>query len=122
MTAYSRGDVVLVNFLFTDESTAKRRPGVIVSADIYNLGRQEVIIAAITSNVGRLMMGDHVIDGWQKAGLLLPSLATGIIRTIRLEMIYRRLGAMPSTDMQAIDHVLGQALGLTLETPEPFCR
>ena len=68
------------------------------------------------------MMGDHVIDGWQKAGLLLPSLATGIIRTIRQEMIYRRLGAMPSTDMQAIENVLRQTLGLTPETPEPFCR
>ncbi|MCL5982534.1 MAG: type II toxin-antitoxin system PemK/MazF family toxin [Firmicutes bacterium] len=111
MTAYNRGDVVLVNFLFADESKAKRRPAVIISTDIYNLGRQEVIIAAITSNVGRLMMGDHLIDGWQKAGLLLPSVATGIIRTIKQEMINRKLGSMPSTDMQAIEDVLQQALG-----------
>jgi mRNA interferase MazF len=112
MIACSRGDVVLVNFLFADESRAKRRPAVIVSTDSYCQGRQEVIIAAITSNVDRLLVGDCLIAGWQKAGLLFPSVATGIIRTIKQEMIYRKLGSMPSTDMQAIEDALQQALGL----------
>lgn len=112
MIAYSRSDVVLVNFLFADESGVKRRPAVIVSTDTYHQGRQEVVIAAITSNVDRLLVGDHLIAGWQEAGLLFPSVATGIIRTIKQEMIYRKLGSMPSTDMQAIEDALQQALGL----------
>jgi mRNA interferase MazF len=112
MTAYDRGDVVLVGFVFADESGIKRRPSVIVSTDTYHQGRQEVIIAAITSNVNRLLVGDHLIAGWQEAGLLFPSVATGIIRTIKQEMIYRKLGDMPSADMQAIEDVLRQALGL----------
>jgi len=44
--------------------------------------------------------------------LLFPSVATGIIRTIKQEMIYRKLGDMPSADMQAIEDALRQALGL----------
>ena len=51
MTEYSRGDVVLVGFIFPDETGVKRRPAVIVSSEAYHQGRQEAIIAAITSRL-----------------------------------------------------------------------
>ena len=112
MTAYKQGDVVLVRFLFTDESGTKRRPAVIVSTNDYHQGRQKAIIAAITSNVDRVLVGDHLIAGWQEAGLLYPSVATAIIRTIKGTMIDRQLGAMPSVDMQALRGKLRQIIGL----------
>ncbi len=112
MTSYEQGEVVLVRFAFTDETGAKRRPAVIISTGDYHRSRQEAIIAAITSNVDRLLVGDHLITGWQEAGLLFPSVATGIIRTIKQAMIERRLGAMPPVDMQAIREKLRQVMGL----------
>lgn len=112
MTGYEQGDIVLVRFVFADETGAKRRPAVIISASNYHHGRQEAIIAAITSNVGRLLVGDHLIAGWREAGLLFPSVATGIIRTIKQAMIQRRLGVMPPADTQAIQEKLRQVLGL----------
>jgi len=39
MTSFSRGDVVLVKFVFSDEKGAKQRPGLIVSTDGYHQGR-----------------------------------------------------------------------------------
>ncbi|MBM3154434.1 MAG: type II toxin-antitoxin system PemK/MazF family toxin, partial [Chloroflexi bacterium] len=57
MTEYSRGDVVLVSFIFSDETGEKRRPAVIVSADAYHKSRQEVIIAAITSRTEKVLAG-----------------------------------------------------------------
>ena len=112
MTGYEQGDVILVRFIFADETGAKRRPAVIISTSDYHHGRQEAIIAAITSNVDRLLVGDHLIADWQEAGLLFPSVATGIIRTIKQATIERRLGAMPPADMQAIREKLRQVLGL----------
>jgi mRNA interferase MazF len=112
MTTYEQGDVVLVRFVFTNESGAKRRPAVVVSTSGYHQGRQEAIVAAITSNVDRLLVGDHLISGWQEADLLFPSVATGIIRTIKQTMIERRLGTMPLVDMQAIQEQLRHVLGL----------
>lgn len=112
MTGYSRADVVLVRFVFSDESGAKRRPVVVISSDVYHRGRQEAIVAAITSNVERLLSGDHLIANWRDAGLLFPSVATGIIRTIKQAMIERRLGVMPAKDMQAIEEHLREALAL----------
>ncbi len=112
MTGYEQGDVVLVRFIFADETGAKRRPAVIVSTGDYHRGRQEAIIAAITSNVDRLLIGDHLIAGWQEAGLLFPSVASGIMRTIKQAVIERRLGVMLPEDMQAIRDKLRQVLGL----------
>ena len=40
MTSCSRGDIVLIKFVFADEKGAKQRPGLIVSADRYHRGRQ----------------------------------------------------------------------------------
>lgn len=112
MTEYNRGDVILINFVFSDETGIKRRPAVIISSNAYHSGRTEAIIAAVTSRTDRLLPGDHLINDWQGAGLLFPSVATGIIRTIKLDMIARKLGGVSPLDMDAIDKELKLALGL----------
>lgn len=112
MTAHSRGDVVLVGFVFAEGTGKKLRPAVIISTASYHRQRQEVIVAAITSNVTRRLFGDHLIEGWKGAGLLFPSMATGIVRTIKQTMIDRKLGSMPRPDMETIDRELRRCLGL----------
>ena len=113
MTEYNRGDVVLVSFVFSDETGERRRPAVIVSSGAYHRSHREAIIAAITSRTDRILAGDHLIIDWQGAGLLFPSVATGIIRTIKQSMIAHRLEIMSKTDMEAIDDNLRLALSLT---------
>ena len=112
MTGCERGDVVLVSFMFSDETGERRRPAVMVSSNAYNESRQEAIIAAITSRTDRILAGDHLISDWRGAGLLFPSIATGIIRTIKQGMIGKKLGTMPLPDMKAIEDNLRDALGL----------
>lgn len=48
-TPYRRGDIVLVSFPFTDLSSTKRRPALVISPDIYNSRREDVVLVAITS-------------------------------------------------------------------------
>ena len=112
MTVYNRGDVVLISFIFADETGAKQRPAVIISSDTYHQQRQEAIISAITSKTDRILVGDYLINYWQEAGLLFPSVATGIIRTIKQSMITRKLGRMSQNDLKEIDEQLSIALGL----------
>jgi mRNA interferase MazF len=45
------GDVVLVPFPFTDQSTTKQRPGVIVSSAAYHAARRDLILMAVTSQL-----------------------------------------------------------------------
>ena len=112
MTACNRGDVVLVGFVFSDESGKKFRPAVVISSQDYHRARQEVVVAAITSNVRRRLFGDHVIADRKGAGLLFPSLVTGIVRTVKKTIIDRRLGSMLQPDMEATDRVPRRSLAL----------
>ena len=41
MTTYSRGDIVLVKFVFADEKGVKQRPGLLVSSARYHRSRRE---------------------------------------------------------------------------------
>jgi mRNA interferase MazF len=115
MTAYKRGDIVLVGFVFSDESGMKHRPAVVVSSPAYHRNRQELVVAAVTCNASRLLFGDHALAGWREAGLLFPSVVTGILRTIKEAMIHRRLGSVPAREMAAIDGILCEILGLIKE-------
>ena len=122
MTNCSRGDVVLVPFMFSDRPVVKRRPAVVISSAEYHDSRQEVIVAAVTSNVARgLLVGDHLLGEWRTAGLPKESVVTGILRTIKQTMILRRMGALANTDMGSVDAVLARALSLIgVSAPEPL--
>ena len=90
---------------------SKKRPALIVSSPSYHAGREEVIVAAITSNVRRLLFGDTKLGQWKAAGLLFPSVVTGIIRTIRAGLITRKLGVLAKPDLQKVHQHLRTALG-----------
>lgn len=47
---YEAGDIVLVPFPFTDLSTIKQRPVIILSSRKYNVAAEDVITCGITSN------------------------------------------------------------------------
>ena len=112
MIACDRGDVVLVGFVFSDESGRKVRPALVITSSAYHRARREVILAAITSNVRRRLFADHLVADWKAAGLLFPSLVTGIVRTVKQTMIERKLGSLTKADMQAVERELRRALDL----------
>ena len=111
-TSCERGDVALVRFVFADEHGAKRRPVLVLSSREYHAARHEVIVAALTSNISPLLPGDHLIEKWREAGLPRPSIATGIVRTIKRVMIERSLGKMAARDLRAVQDLLRSTLGL----------
>jgi len=84
----------------------------IISSAAYNRSRQEIIVAAITSNIKRRLFGDHLLSEWKAAGLLFPSLVTGILRTIKRTMVDRKVGTIPKPEMPTIELKLRQSLGL----------
>src|SRR5713101_9398222 len=112
MTSFSRGDIVLVKFVFADEKGSKQRPGLIVSATRYHQGRREAILAAITSNVGRTLVGDYKIKAWRESGLLYPSIVTGIVRTIKHDMVAGKMGELPAQELQSVENKLREILAL----------
>jgi len=64
MTHFEFGDVVLVPFPFTDQTTAKKRPAIIVSSRRYNAERPDLIVMAVTSQVRPHSRFDIPIQDW----------------------------------------------------------
>lgn len=112
MTGCRRGDVVLVTFVFSDESGEKLRPALVLSSKGWQSARGEVLVAAITSQTERRLFGDHLVVDWRAAGLLSPSLVTGILRTVKKSMIKRRLGSLVKADLDAVVRELRRSLDL----------
>ena len=50
---YKQGEIVLIPVPFTDLSTTKRRPVLIISNDKYNKTTNDLIVVAITSNLSK---------------------------------------------------------------------
>ena len=54
-------DVVLLPFPFTDLTSKKRRPAIVISTETYNSGR-DIVLMHLTSNVkSEPIIDDHVI-------------------------------------------------------------
>jgi mRNA interferase MazF len=84
MTSYSFGDIILVPFPFTDQTSTKKRPAVVISSDVYNQEHPDLIVMAITSQrYISTMLGDVTVTYWNEAGLLKPSVIKAIMATGR---------------------------------------
>ena len=106
------GDVVLVPFPFTDQSTTKKRPAVVVSSDRYHRERQDLIILAVTSQVrDELTVGEVLICEWEEAGLLKPSLLKPLLATVEQGLVIRKLGRLVESDRRALRSALDLILG-----------
>ncbi len=96
MLSYSKNDVVLVRYPFSDFSRGKVRPAVCLS----NVGDKydDLFIAPLTSRIDKLSDNEFPLLEWKDAGLNVPS---GIKRGIFLidrSLIVQRTGKLTRED------------------------
>src|SRR6266705_1299059 len=103
-TRYKRGDIVLVPFPFTDLSSSKRRPALVVSPDWFNSSNQDFVLVAITSQIGAdprsvlLDEADYVVGKLPKR--LMVKLAK--VFTIHSALIGKRICAIAESKLDEI--------------------
>lgn len=111
MTAYDKGEVVLVPFPFSDQTTTKKRPAVVISSTLYNQHSSDIVIMAITSQTAKIYgIGEGLIKDWQSAGLLKPSSIKPAISTIEKQLVLKRLGILSSNDFVQMENILRELL------------
>ncbi|MBI2171770.1 MAG: type II toxin-antitoxin system PemK/MazF family toxin [Chloroflexi bacterium] len=112
MTAYKRGDVVLLRYTSPDGAENGLRPAVVVSSETYHLGRGQVVLAAATSNLRAPQPGDTAVQHWEMAGLKGPTLVTGVLLTAPAEGVAKRLGTLSPEDLRGVEASLRLSLGM----------
>ncbi len=113
MTPYKFGDVVLVGFPFTNLKATKKRPAVIISSQSYQQERPDVILMAITSQIrSTLTTGECILQDWQQAGLLKPSLLKPLIATLEQNQIVKVMGQLSDADRNGLENTIQIILGV----------
>lgn len=106
MTNYKKWDLILVPFPFTDLSSFKRRPALIISPDNYNLAK-DLVIAYVTSQTNLpYRFGDYKLKKWREAGLPKPSTVRMKFATIDKVIIVRKLGKLEEEDSSEIEKII----------------
>ncbi len=111
-TSYDFGDVVLVSFPFTNLQATKKRPAVIISRKTYQQNRLDVILMAITSQIPQpLATGEAMLQDWQAAGMVKPSVLKPLIATLEQHQIVKSIGRLSAADRQSLGKVIQTILG-----------
>jgi len=111
--SYRRGDILLVPFPFSDQTSTKQRPALVISVDLFQEQGPDLLIMAITSQVGApLKLGEFLIRDWRSAGLIKPSAIKAAISTIEVKLVHRQLGCLSDYDLRQLNTSLRELLGL----------
>ncbi|MCR9131080.1 MAG: type II toxin-antitoxin system PemK/MazF family toxin [bacterium] len=105
-------EIVLIPFPFTDLTTSKRRPAVVLSPESYNEGH-DIVLMFLTSNLKTApKLGDHLISDWKGAGLPKPTISRMKFATIEKKLILKKIGQIKSADVNTIKSKLKSFLSI----------
>lgn len=105
---HKQGDILLIPVPFTDLTSSKKRPVLVISNDHYNNKTEDIVVVAITSN---LITKDYSIlitdTDLTKGNLKVDScIRVDKIYTLSQEIVIRKFGEVSNDIMSAVtDHI-----------------
>jgi mRNA interferase MazF len=84
MPNFSKNEVVLVRYPFSDLMSSKVRPAVVVNAPHIS---QDLFVVALTSKTKNLLAGEFILGDWKLAGLNAETAAKRGIFTIKQTLV-----------------------------------
>ncbi len=109
MPSFSRSDVVLVRYPFSDLTAAKVRPAVLVNGPHAS---QDLLMVPLTSRLAGLLAGEFAVSDWRGAGLNVPSAVKRGVYTVHSKLVLQILGQLAVADIEQLDRSLRLWLNL----------
>ena len=107
--------MVLLPFPFTDLTTTKQRPAVVVSNESFNTRQRDVVVLAMTSQIPAVLNPEDYrlsSDDLREAGLPKPSIVKcGKLLTIDRRLIRKTLGRVSAQTLEQVKRQLLTVLG-----------
>jgi mRNA-degrading endonuclease toxin of MazEF toxin-antitoxin module len=104
---------MVVTVLFPGVQGTKPRPVVVVSTDLYQSSRPDLILGLVTSNL--LIASaptDYVLQDWSAAGLRKPSAFRAFLLTLPATNVRRLAGQLTDRDWQEVQARMRLALAV----------
>jgi mRNA interferase MazF len=108
MPRYSKSEVVLVYYPFSNLSGSKVRPAIVVNTSHIS---QDIIVVPLTSKTSPLLAGKFIVD-WNKAGLNVPSAVKRGLYTVQQNLAAKSIGKLSDADAGSLESSLRDWLGL----------
>jgi len=102
--SFSRNEIVLLPIPFTDLTSRKVRPAVVIGHKGVDL-----FLVPITSQASNT---DFQLKDWRPAGLNVPCGVKAQIATVEEKLILKKVGTLTAADRQVLDQRLRQWLQL----------
>lgn len=109
MPSYSKNEVILVRYPFSNLSGSEVRSAVVVNA---SHASEDVIIVPLTSKLSPLLAGEFVLADWKAAGLNVASAAKRGLYTVHQGLVIKSIGSLSATDAGSLDGSLRDWLDL----------
>ena len=109
MPNYSKYEIILVRYPFSDLSSSKVRPAIVVSAPHIS---QDILITPLTSKTGKLLDGEFVFSEWAAAGLNVVTAAKRGVYTVHENLVLKVIGKLANPDAERLEQSLRDWLGL----------
>ena len=97
-----RFDIAIVPFPFTDRTSSKRRPALVLSSAAFNQPAQHAVMAMVTSTEQFAWPGDCPIQDLNAAGLTMPCLVRLKLFTLDARLVIRKAGALALEDQRKL--------------------
>jgi PemK-like, MazF-like toxin of type II toxin-antitoxin system len=110
MASFSKNDVILVRYPFSDLSASKVRPAVVVNAPHVS---QDLFIVPLTSRTASLLPGEFLLTEWRAAGLHVPTAVKRGLYTVHETLIVKTVGRLTHLDTEQLERSLREWLGFS---------
>ena len=98
--SFSRGEVVLLPIPFTDLTSRKVRPAVVIGLGSHT---GDLFVVPISSQLQNV---DVVLNEWRTAGLNVPCGIKSQIATVESRLVLKTVGALSPEDRSALEQKL----------------
>jgi mRNA interferase MazF len=109
MPNYSKYEIILVRYPFSDLSSSKVRPAIVVSAPHIS---QDILITPLTSKTEKLLDGEFVLCEWAAAGLNVVTAAKRGVYTVHENLVLKVIGKLINPDAERLEQSLRNWFGL----------
>lgn len=103
MPSFSKNEVILVRYPFSDLTAVKIRPAIVVGVLDRSL---DYLIVPLTSRTTRLAKGEFALGDWRGAGLNLPTAVKWGVYTIHARLILKSVGHLSTADARQVEQSL----------------
>jgi len=101
---YSKNDIIIIPYPFTDMSSQKVRPAVVISSD--NRKYEDIFIVPLTSRIYNLSDDEFCLQDWKESGLNVPTAVKRGCLLVDSNLIIKTIGSLSKTDSELVSNAL----------------